>query len=207
MSLTLILIILTGISSYAAFRDPVMRYRSLFLPAQMHQNGEWYRFLTHGFVHSDWIHAGVNLYVLWMFGEVVESQFRLRLGAAGPLLFVALYLGGLLASSLPVYAKRRNDPGYSALGASGAVSAVVFSYIVFFPLNKIYLYFVLGMPAALMGVIYLVYSSYMDRRGGDNIAHDAHFYGALFGLLFTLAVEPQLARSFVEQIAYALGAR
>jgi membrane associated rhomboid family serine protease len=205
MSLTLILIILTGISSYAAFRDPVMRYRSLFLPAQMHQNGEWYRFLTHGFVHRDWLHAGMNLLVLWMFGEVVETQFRMRFGAAGPLLFVGLYLGGLLASSLPVYAKRRNDPGYAALGASGAVSAVVFSYIVFFPLQDICLYFVLCLPSALMGVVYLVYSSYMDRRGGDNIAHDAHFYGALFGLLFTVAVKPELALSFAEQIAYALG--
>ncbi len=200
MTLTIIIVALTAITSYAAFRDPAMRYKSLLLPAQMYQHGEWYRLLTHGFVHRDWIHAGINLLVLWMFGDVVETQFRLRFGTFGPLLFIGLYVGGLVASSLPVYFKRRHDPGYAALGASGAVSAIVFSYIIFFPLQKICLYFILCLPSAIMGAVYLIYSSYMDRRGGDSIAHDAHLYGALFGLLFTLAIRPTLALSFIDQI-------
>ena len=200
MSLTVLIIVLTGITSFIAFRDPAMRYRSLLLPAQMYQRGEWYRLLTHGFVHRDWVHAAINLFVLWSFGEVVEMQFRYRFGVLGPVLFILLYLGGLVASSLPVYFKRRHDPGYAALGASGAVSAIVFAYIVFFPLERICLYFILCLPSALMGILYLAYSSYMDRRGGDMVAHDAHLYGAIFGILFPLAIRPSLALSFVDQL-------
>jgi membrane associated rhomboid family serine protease len=200
MSLTLIIVVLTAISTYAAFRDPGLRYRCLLLPSRMRGGGEWHRLLTHGFVHRDWLHAIINLLVLYMFGEIVEQQFRLRFYPYGPLLYLALYLGALLASSWPVYLKRRDDPGYAALGASGAVSAVVFAYILFFPLQKICLYFVLCLPAALMGLLYLGYSCYMDRRGGDNIAHDAHLYGALFGLAFPLAIQPSLALAFIDQL-------
>lgn len=200
MSLTLLIIVLTALTSFIAFQNTDVRYRSLLLPAQMQERGEWYRFLTHGFVHRDWVHAAVNLFVLWNFGEIVEQQFRWRFGSAGPLLFTGLYLGGLLASSLPVFWKRRHDHGYAALGASGAVSAVVFSYILFFPMERICLYFMFCLPAALMGLLYLAYSSYMDRRGMDRIAHDAHLYGAIFGLTYPLLLRPSLFWAFVEQI-------
>jgi membrane associated rhomboid family serine protease len=205
MSLTLLLIALTAVSSYMAFQRRAWMGEALLVPSLMRGGGQWHRLLTHAFIHRDWVHAGVNLFVLWMFGEVVEEQFRWRFGTFGPLAYTGLYLGGILASSLPIYAKRREDPGYAALGASGAVSAVVFSYIVFFPLERICLYFVLCLPSALAGLLYLAYSSYMDRRGGTGIAHDAHLYGALWGLAFPLALRPGLAGEFLEQLGLPVG--
>jgi membrane associated rhomboid family serine protease len=98
-----------------------------------------------------------------------------------------------MLSVLPSFGKYKNDPGYNAVGASGAVSAVVFASILFVPLGKIYLFFIpIGIPAFIFGGLYLIYSAYMAKRGGDNIGHDAHFWGALFGFVYTIAIKPKV---------------
>lgn len=208
MSLTFLIIVLTAISSYAALQNRNVMGRAMLIPSLMRSNGEWHRFLTHGFIHRDFWHALVNLFVLWMFGGVVESGFRMAFGPLGPLLFAVLYIGGIAAAALPVFWRRQHDPGYASLGASGAVSGVVFAYIVFYPLEQICLYFVLCLPSVLMGIAYLAYSSYMDRRGGGNVAHDAHMYGALWGLAFTvllcLSMAPEVIRHALSSMQAAL---
>jgi membrane associated rhomboid family serine protease len=112
-----------------------------------------------------------------------------------------LYVGGIMFSVLFDFGRHKNDIGYNAVGASGAVSAIVFASILLYPAGGVYLFFIpIEIPSPVFGILYLIYSVYMGRRGGDNIGHDAHFWGAIFGIVFTLALKPQLALDFVNEI-------
>jgi membrane associated rhomboid family serine protease len=185
MSLTIVLVIMTGLISFQAFNNPAMREKLLFRPYFVKENGEWYRFVTHGFVHADWTHLLVNMFVLWQFGKVIESVFTsLIFGQTlGKIAFLALYLSAIIVAAVPSFIRHANAPYYGSLGASGATSALVFGYILFAPWNW---FLFPPLPAIILGVVYLWYSSYMSKRGADNIAHDAHFWGAVYGLAFVL---------------------
>jgi len=161
---------------------------------------QWYRFVTSGFIHADWIHLIINMIVLWSFGNVVERYFNAIFEERGFFNYLMLYLGGLIISITPSFKKHMHNPGYNALGASGAVSAVLFSAILFQPMAKIYLYGLIGLPGILVGVAYLVYSYYMDKKGGDNVNHDAHLWGAIFGVVFTIALKPSITLHFLDQL-------
>ncbi|MCQ2375311.1 MAG: rhomboid family intramembrane serine protease [Salinivirgaceae bacterium] len=195
-----IIIGVTAIVSVMAFSRAELIFRYDFNPYQIIHRGQWYRIITHAFVHANWAHLIVNMLVLYSFGDALVYYFSARMGG-NPAWYVAgLYLGGIVASSIYTLYKERNNYNYSAVGASGAVSAVVFACILFNPLSKIYFFAILPMPGIVFGIIYLAYEHYMSRRGMDNIGHDAHFYGALFGFVYPLLFRPDLLVYFFKQI-------
>lgn len=198
---TLTAIVLSVALSLAAFTDSRLFNDLLFEPFVIKARGQWHRFLTHAFIHANGPHLLVNMLVLFMFGHDLEPRLA-QLTAAPPALpFAALYAGGILFSSLPAYGRHLRDPNYRAVGASGAVSAVLFAYILMTPTNRIALFLLpMELPAWAFGLLYLAYSWYMDKRADDNVAHDAHFYGALFGVAFMIVVEPALVPWFFNQV-------
>lgn len=201
MSVTLILIIITvGISLYAWQNESLM-HKWIFQPYAVQRDNSWYSFLTSGFLHADMMHLFFNMFTLFFFGQAVEQTFMVIFGAeTGILLYLLIYLGGIIISDIPTYFKHRNDPPYRALGASGGVASVVFSSILFYPTNDICLYGLLCIPGFILGVLYVLYSYYSGKRMGDNINHDAHLYGAVYGFVLSLVLVPQALPSFFEQI-------
>jgi membrane associated rhomboid family serine protease len=139
------------------------------------------------------------MFVFYSFGNAVIQYYQMTFEAKGLYYFCILYFGAIIFSDLPSYIKHQNNPSFNSLGASGAVSAVLFAYIFFNPFGEILVMF-FPMPAIVWGVGYMVYSVYMGKRGGDNINHDAHLYGAIFGVVFTLAMKPELALRFYHNI-------
>lgn len=198
MSYTIIIVILTAIISYSAFTNDTLYNRLILWPKRMDTPNEYYRLLSSGFIHADWMHLIFNMLALFLFGRYVESYFA-SLGK--PALFIALYLGGIVAASLPSFIKHRNDGYYRSLGASGGVAAVLFAFVYFAPWEVIYVWFI-PVPAIIAAVGYLIYSAYMSRQGKDNINHDAHFWGAVYGFLFTLLFDPTHGRIFFEQVIH-----
>ncbi|HFC00825.1 MAG TPA: rhomboid family intramembrane serine protease [Phaeodactylibacter sp.] len=207
ITLTLIIVIFTCLISYQAMNDRAMKSKLLMHPASVHEFGQWYRLLTSGFVHNDWMHLGVNMYVLWMFGESLERFFLHYFGdLQGRIFYILLYLGAIIFSSLPAYLKHKDNQYYSSLGASGGVSAITFALILFAPwagLRFIFFPFV-DIPFVVFGFLYLIYESYMSKKGNDMIGHDAHIAGAIFGitgtLLLAFLVKPELVNIFIFNI-------
>jgi membrane associated rhomboid family serine protease len=204
--ITTIIVIITAIISIFAFqRHDIMR-KFDFAPWIIAEKGEYYRFLTHAFLHADWMHLIINMLVLFSFGRHVEMIFS-ELHTSGYLgvpwlTYLILYIGGILLSTLTTYLRHRKDPDYIAVGASGAVSSVLFTSIFFSPMGKILFYGVIPMPGILFGVLYLIYSSYMSKKGGDNINHDAHFWGAVYGFFFPLFIDFSLWKVFINQFQF-----
>ncbi len=202
ISLTLIIVILTGIVSYQAFSNISMKEKLLLHPRSIKKHKEYYRFLTHGFVHADWGHLLINMYVLYVFGRQIEYAFDMIFSPSlGKILFLGLYLGAIILSSLPDYFKHKHNPYYGALGASGGTSAIVFAFIIFGPWEW---FRFPPLPAIVIGIGFLWYSSYMGKKGIDNIGHDAHFWGAVFGFVFTMTMfsifEPSRVDIFLGQL-------
>ncbi len=199
----LLVIAIVAVSAFA-FQRPQLVYRLAFIPYQIAVRKEYYRFVTHLFVHADWLHLALNVLVLYSFGRHVEAAFRLLWGPTlAALYYLALFfLGGALAS-LSSYYRHRHNPAYISVGASGAVSAVLATSVILNPWAMVYVWFI-PMPAIVMAVLYLGYSWYMARRGQGNINHDAHFWGTVFGLLFPIVVEPRLALHFIRMLLYPL---
>lgn len=195
-----IIIGVTAIVSVMAFSRAELIFRYDFNPYQIIHRGQWYRIITHAFVHANWAHLIINMLVLYSFGDALVYYFSARMGGNPVWYVIGLYLGGVVVSSIYTLYKERDNYNYSAVGASGAVSAVVFACILFNPLSKIYFFAILPMPGIVFGIAYLVYEHYMSRRGLDNIGHDAHFYGALFGFVYPLLFRPDLLLYFFKQI-------
>ncbi len=199
MSLTLIIVIMTCLISYQCFENQAMFNKLKHWPFVVRTEGQYYRFLSSGFVHGSWMHLIINMFVLYEFGTAVELYFLGYFGELkGRLFYLLLYLLAIVASDLPTYWKRKDTPYYSSIGASGAVSAILFAYIILNPWGQILLYFIIPMPIIVAGILYLIYSSWAARGNvADNINHDAHFYGAVFGFLFTCALSPKLFSNFI----------
>jgi membrane associated rhomboid family serine protease len=202
--ITLIIVIVTVITSVLAFKRQELFNRFDLSPVQIVHQKQYYRIFTHAFLHADYFHLGINMLVLYSFGTFIEQKFA-SLEAAGLIFsstffYLLLYVGSVAVASISTVTRYRNDEGYSAVGASGAVSAVVFAYIFFVPMNKIYFYMVLPIPGILFGFLYLAYSSYMSKRKGDNINHSAHFWGAVAGFLVPVLLEPALFMDFLDQL-------
>ncbi len=198
MIVTLLLIAATCVVSYAAFKRQALWQRLVLWPPAVVKRHEYWRLWTSGFVHADMTHLLFNMITLFFFGRLMELFFVPRIGMAGYVLF---YLGGLLVSALPSCLRHRDDVRYVSLGASGAVSAVLFGFILLQPWALIFVFFV-PLPALLYAVLYVGYSFYMDRRGGDHINHSAHLWGAAYGVLVTLLVEPRVVDLFREQLLH-----
>ncbi len=191
----------TVLISLLAFRDRKVFENMMFEPFVINTRKDWFRLVTHGFIHGNIPHLAVNMFVLFMFGPKVEEGYA-AIGHGGLLPFLILYLAGITLSSLPGYYKHRWDPTYRAVGASGATSAVVFAAILLSPMDKMML-LVLPIPtrAWIFGILYLAYEWYMGQRGNDGIAHDAHFAGALVGIVFTVLLDPTVLSRFVAAIS------
>lgn len=203
LSVTLILIVVNVVVSMMAFNNGRLLERLLFWPPAI-RRGQVDRFITHGFVHADGQHLLFNMITLYFFGRAVEPFFERYIG---PLGFMVFYLLGLVVAILPAWIQHRNDSFYRSLGASGAVSAVLFAFILLSPWSTIYV-FVVPVPAILYAVAYVAWSVYANRRGGDNINHSAHLWGAAYGVIFSLVMEPRLLPFFFHQlVSPSLGLR
>lgn len=203
-----IIVLVTVAISFWAFKNESFFQKGLFSPYLIRSNKEWHRVISHAFIHADWAHLFMNMYVLYSFGNIVEEAYFAIIFPQSPsLYYLLLYVGGIIMSSLPSFEKHKNNSYYSAVGASGAVSAVVFSSIVINPLSGIGIIFFPGLniPAWLFGAMYLWYSWYMAKRGNSNIGHDAHFWGAVFGIIFMIVLKPSLINSFFAQILGGIG--
>jgi membrane associated rhomboid family serine protease len=199
--LTYIILAITVITSIMAMDNSSLKSKLMFNAYMIHDRKEWYRFLSHGLIHADWFHLIFNMLSFYMFGKAVESYYSEIFGVKGILFYLLLYVGGLIMSSLYSYEKNKHNAYYNALGASGAVSAVIYAFIFLNPLARITLMFIpIPMPAYLFGFIFLGIEYYLSKRGNTGIAHDAHFWGAVYGLVLTLVLRPSLLASFIEQI-------
>ncbi|PKP05305.1 MAG: rhomboid family intramembrane serine protease [Bacteroidetes bacterium HGW-Bacteroidetes-6] len=201
MSLYLIILIATVAVSVLSFNQRDLYVKLLFSPYEIQRKKQWYRFFTYGFVHADFIHLFVNMWVLYIFGDAVENTLFFLFSQKGMLYFSLLYTGGLAFSTLYAFGKHRNNYTYSAVGASGAVSSVVFAYIMMYPLAGLMIFpFPFEIPAFVFGLLYIIYSWIMARRGKDNIGHDAHLFGALYGIVFIIIVYPDFLKLFIKQV-------
>lgn len=199
--LTKILTLIIFIISVFALRKESLFYRLALIPYRVKREKEWWRVLSHAFIHADWMHLLINLYVFYSFGQVVELLFKYHAFAYAEIHFLSLFFGGIIIASIPALIKHRNKSSYIAVGASGTVSAIVFSYIIFQPLDPLRLLFIpFDIPAIFFGLAYLLYSFIMSRRAKGPIAHDAHFWGAIFGIVYTVVFFPQNFISFIEKI-------
>ena len=176
-----------------------------FNPYMIANKKEWWRFITHGFVHADIVHLAFNMIAFYSFGTIIEQLYQQLFGDKAMLYFLGLYFGGLLTAIVPTYEKHKKDIWYNSVGASGAVSSVVFAFIVYAPFALLGLFFIIPIPAIVFAVLYVIYSFYAGRKGADNINHSAHLSGALFGLLFTAIVDAQAYPHFIEIIKNRLG--
>ena len=189
LSITLIIIIITCIVSINGFGNRKIINELIFYPPAITENNQWYRFFTCGLIHADYAHLAFNMYALYLFGSSVENAFISIFEPYGKILYIALYISALLVSLLPTYNQHKDNTAYRSLGASGAVSAVVFAYILLFPLQKLGIIFLpFFIPGFIFGLLYLLISSYMGRKGVDNINHSAHIWGGLYGVVFLLVL-------------------
>jgi membrane associated rhomboid family serine protease len=198
-TITLIIIIITCIISFTAFSSEKIINDLIFWPPMIQEKKQFYRFVTSGLIHADIPHLAFNMITLYFFGRLVEEYlFIPRIGKTGYLLF---YIAGIIVSEIPSYIKHRNNYSYRSLGASGAVTAVLFSFILLAPWQTIYVFF-LPVPAIIFAALYVGYSIYMDRKGGDNVNHSAHLWGAAWGVVFTLLMEPTIIDRFIDQLMH-----
>jgi len=180
-----LLIAVTVLVSIVAFQNPELMEKLKFNAYKIKYSKQTWRFFTYGLVHAGWMHLIVNMFVLWSFGKIVEDYLELHFGFKGELYFVLLYVAGLIFSTLVDFRRNKENIYYNAVGASGAVSAVVFASILIYPGGSIFVFpLPIPIPSWLFGILYLLYSAYMAKRGVDNVGHTAHFWGAAVGIVF-----------------------
>ncbi|WP_291777604.1 rhomboid family intramembrane serine protease [Cecembia sp.] len=201
LSATIVLIGITVLTSYQAWKKPSMIDRWMFTPFMIKKYKQWDRFVLSGLIHKDQMHLLFNMFTFYFFGRVVEMFLMYRLGKSfGLFAFVLFYIGAIIVSDLPTYFKHKENYQYRALGASGGVAAAVFASIMIMPLSDICLFGLLCLPGFVLGLLFLIYTIVQARRGGDGINHDAHLYGALFGIIIVLLISPQSGLQFLDQI-------
>jgi membrane associated rhomboid family serine protease len=200
--ITTIIIIACVAFSLLAFNNRNIFIRFLFSPYATIHYKQYYRLFTHAFLHGDYMHLAFNMYALYLFGQALEEQyFRVLFGQKASFYFILLYVGGIFFSTLYDLMKQKDNPNYSSVGASGAVTAVVFSAILINPSMGMGIIFIpVFIPAWLFGMLYLFYSWYMGKKQIDNIGHNAHFWGAVFGFVFTVLLKPSLLPRFFSEI-------
>ena len=187
ISITLVIVILTAIISFTAFNNSKITSDLIFYPPAITEQNQWYRFFTCALIHADIPHLVFNMWGLYIFGENLESAFSLIFPTLGRFLYVALYLFAQFFCLVPTYVKNKDNRLYQSLGASGAVSGIVFASIILFPTAKLGLLFLpFYIPGFIFGFLYLAASYYMAKKGRDNINHEAHLFGAIAGVAFTI---------------------
>ncbi len=188
ISLLILTVLVTMTAWYVV---PQFHYQGMLKPYEAWRRGRWYQLITSGFLHADGTHLLLNMFVFFFFGPILEQTI-------GNSSFLILYFTALVVSSLPTLIQERNNPRYASLGASGAVEAVLFGFIVMYPLENIYLMFIpVGIPAIVFGGLFLAYSYYEARQRRDNVNHVAHIAGALYGVAYTLLFVPGAFSQFI----------
>lgn len=206
-TITNIIVAITAIVSFMAFSNQKLKDDLIFAPTKVTHANQWYRFLSCALIHADITHLAFNMIAFYSFGNLVESTFSQIFEQKGPLLYILLYLISQVLCLVPTYNKHKEDYYYRSLGASGAVSAVIFAGIILFPMVKISLFFIpIGIPGFIFGFIYLGITAYLDRKGGGTMNHSAHLFGAIAGisllLLFGFTMSPyNLVQNFLEQVS------
>jgi len=185
--ITFLLIAANVLFSLVGFTNETIMAKTIGWPYYSKRENQYYRFITSGFLHADWMHLFFNMFTLYFFGRNIEIIFAQE-GLGGNIAYLVLYFLALIIADLPGYFKNQDNRNYKSLGASGAVSAIVFASIVFTPWSSLYLYGAIKISATLFAVLYIVYCVYMGKRNNDNVNHDAHLWGSLFGLVFTIAL-------------------
>lgn len=187
MTITLIIIALTAIISFTAFSNEKLVNDLIFYPPAITSQNQWYRFITCGLIHADLTHLIFNMFSMYMFGEFVEEAFTSIFNTKATIIFLTLYITALIVSLLPTYFKHKNDSYYRSLGASGAVSAVVFAGIFLYPTAKIGIFILPPIiPGFIFAPLYLLISAQLEKKGGDNVNHSAHIWGSLYGVAFVI---------------------
>ena len=198
--ITFIIIGVTAVISYLAFQNHGLMEKLQFNAAKVIHQKQYYRLVSHAFIHASWTHLFVNMFVLYFFGHGIEKYFQYYFGIRATAFYLLLYFGGILASNLWSLIKHQNNYYYNAVGASGAVSAMLFAFIFFNPWEKLLFFFVLPIPGILFAVGYLFYSYQMSKNSNDNVAHDAHILGAIFGFVFPILLKPSLFGQFIDNL-------
>lgn len=209
--ITTILLAVTIGASWYVMDKPQLKYKFMLNPHAVVHGKQAYRILTHGFIHRDWMHLIINMYVFYSFGQAVEAHlFGLTIQGNQPIwmgrgLMILLYVGAIVVASIPALVRRKDNPNYFSLGASGATSAIVMAFVLLCPDAQLLLFFLVPLPAVLAAVLFFVYEFAMHKRGGTGIAHDAHLGGAVFGVAFMLLLQPELAGHFLRSLQGMLG--
>ena len=189
-----LILIFTVVTSIYAFNDHALYGKFMLHPYSVYRKNKLYTLITSGMIHSDWMHLIFNMMTFFFFAFTLEAQI-------GSWRFGLIYFLSLVLSDIPSVMKHKNDFWYNSLGASGAISGVLFSYILFYPLSKLYLFFIpIGIPAVLFGGLYLMYCVYASKQSRDNINHDAHFFGALTGIIITILIIPGIVPHFLSAL-------
>jgi len=200
MTIVAIISIITILVSIMGFRQEGLFEKLQLNPYQVVHNKDYHRIITHSLLHADWAHLIINMIVFFSFGAGLLNSFTVIFGNLAPIIFLALYVFSVVVSSLYSIVKNKDNPSYNAIGASGAVSAVIFANIFFSPWQSIYFFGVLPIPGIIFALLYLGYSYYMGKKNYDNVGHDAHFFGAVFGLVFPILIKPDLFQFFIQQL-------
>jgi membrane associated rhomboid family serine protease len=200
--ITYILIGITVAISFIAWERRTLMSMFMMNPYRIHRSHEYHRFITSGFIHKDHMHLLFNMFSFYFFGLAIENVFGQIFGDKGGIYFIVMYILAIIVSDLPSYFKHKDNPRYNSLGASGGVSAIIFAFIIFEPLADICIYIAFCMPGFILGTLYIGFSYYQGKKSNDNINHDAHLYGALFGFVFCAVLYPQSLPYFIDQIKH-----
>lgn len=200
-SITMIILILTTIISFVSFNNSRLMDALIFWPPAISIRHQYYRFVTCGFIHADLMHLAFNMFTLYFFGRVLENDYMGILGLQH-YYFPLLYFTALVVANIPSYLKQHDNYNYRSLGASGAVCAVMFAFIMISPWETLYVFGKIPIPAIIYAILFLGYTVYMSRRGGDNVNHDAHLWGAIYGVVFTILARPSVVGSFLNELGH-----
>lgn len=211
MSITLYITLITVVVSIAAMYNETLMDKLIFHPYTVHQHKEWYRFFTSGFIHADFMHLAFNMFSFYMFGDYVEQYFTMIFGASGGTFYIILYISSLLVCLIPTYLNHYKQYHYQSLGASGAVSAIVFAGIFLQPTMQIGFFIIPPIiPGFIFGPIYLALTAYLSKKGQSGINHSAHLWGSIYGVVFLIVTahfigHVEVVSLFIDQIRVYLG--
>ncbi len=195
-----IIFVITLAMSFYGFSHPEFLYRYMLHPYGLNRDKKKaYLLVSSGFIHRDWMHLLFNMITFYYFAFGLERLLVSQSGSLGHLYFALIYLGSLILSSLPTVKQQKDNPGYYSLGASGAICAVLFSYILFDPKMMLGLFMIIPIPAYLFAFLFLFYCIWAAKNSRDGINHDAHFFGALSGLILTIIFYPWVIQHCISQ--------
>jgi membrane associated rhomboid family serine protease len=199
-NITTVLIMANVAASFYAWSNPTVMSNWLMNPYQIDRKGQYYRFLSSGFIHADYMHLFFNMFTLYSFGGYLEAAYKYQYGnQMGGIFYLLLFIVGVIVSDMPSFFKHKNNYNYNSLGASGGVSAIIYACILLNPWSELSIYFI-PIKGIFFALLYTAYSIWMSKKGYDNVNHNAHLYGGLFGVVFMIVTYPGALSGFITQI-------